>query len=247
MIIACPSCTTRFSVKAAAFPAEGRKVRCARCSHVWHATMQEGEPTRAADRAVPTPAPTPPPQKPPEPVVERRVETFDPAPSIDDPAPELIWADAGLPERNRVHARNNLWAGVAAAVAVTALGMIYFRQSIVQTVPPLGPVFAAIGMPVDTTGLELQIEAQSMSESPSTGVTTLVVTGKIANVTSEDRPVPYIEATLLGKDKSELHSWVFDPGVTVLKPGETHDFKQVLAQPPAETYQVYAHFAGVGG
>jgi predicted Zn finger-like uncharacterized protein len=244
MIIACPSCSTRFSVKATAFPAEGRKVRCARCSHVWHATMQEGEPTRAADRVEPAPLP---PQKPPEPVVERRVEHFDPAPPIDDPAPELIWADAGLPERNRAHARNNLWAGIAAAVAVTGLGMIYFRESIVQTVPPLGPVFAAIGLPVDITGLELQIEAEAMSESASTGVTTLVVKGTIANVTSEERPVPYIEATLLGKDKSELHSWVFDPGITTLKPGETHDFKQVLAQPPAETYQVYAHFAGAGG
>ena len=243
MIIACPSCTTRFTVKAAAFPAEGRKVRCARCGHVWHAVMQEGMPTRAADRAEP-PLPLPP--KPPEPVVERRVEHFEPTPSIDDPAPELIWADAGLPERNRVHARNNLWAGIAAAVAVTFLGMIYFRESIAQTIPALGPVFAAIGLPVDTTGLDLQIEAHSMTESASTGVTTLVVTGKIANVTSEERPVPYIEATLLGKDKSELHSWVFDPGVTTLKPGESHDFKQVLAQPPSDTYQVYAHFADAG-
>jgi hypothetical protein len=170
-----------------------------------------------------------------------------PPPSIDDPAPELIWADAGLPERIRAHARTNLWAGVAAALAVTGLGLIYFRESIAQTVPAFGPVFAAIGLPVDTSGLELQIEAHSMTESASTGVTTLVVTGKIANITSEERPVPYIEATLLGKDKSELHSWVFDPGVTTLKPGESHDFKQVLAQPPAETYQVYAHFADAGG
>ena len=34
-----------------------------------------------------------------------------------------------------------------------------------------------------------------------------------------------------------------DSGIATLKPGETRDFQQVLAQPPAETYQVYAHFA----
>lgn len=36
MIITCPSCATRYPVDASAFPASGRKVRCAKCGENWH-------------------------------------------------------------------------------------------------------------------------------------------------------------------------------------------------------------------
>lgn len=38
MILVCPSCDAKFKVPAGAITAEGRKVRCARCQHSWHAT-----------------------------------------------------------------------------------------------------------------------------------------------------------------------------------------------------------------
>jgi predicted Zn finger-like uncharacterized protein len=34
--IICPVCETRYEVKAA-FPPQGRKVRCSKCGHVWQA------------------------------------------------------------------------------------------------------------------------------------------------------------------------------------------------------------------
>ena len=38
MIISCPNCATRFVIEDSAIPADGRKVRCIRCEHVWHQT-----------------------------------------------------------------------------------------------------------------------------------------------------------------------------------------------------------------
>lgn len=38
MILVCPSCDAKFKVPDGAITAEGRKVRCARCQHSWHAT-----------------------------------------------------------------------------------------------------------------------------------------------------------------------------------------------------------------
>src|SRR5687767_14972228 len=35
MIVTCPACATRYAVAAAAIGVEGRRVRCARCQHVW--------------------------------------------------------------------------------------------------------------------------------------------------------------------------------------------------------------------
>lgn len=41
MIIVCPVCDTRFLLSATAMGPEGRDVRCAKCSHKWHAVPQE--------------------------------------------------------------------------------------------------------------------------------------------------------------------------------------------------------------
>jgi predicted Zn finger-like uncharacterized protein len=36
MILTCPACATRYQTDEAKFPPDGRQVRCAKCSHVWH-------------------------------------------------------------------------------------------------------------------------------------------------------------------------------------------------------------------
>lgn len=227
MIIACPSCDTRFEVNAAAFPPGGRKVKCARCAHIWHAASPAGIP------ATPVAAE----------LNDAETETIAPptvVPPVDEAPAEMIWAGTDIPPR-----RSGRLATVglsAACVALVAAGLYLFRDTVVSYIPGAAPAYAALGVPVDMTGLDLKIEAQALTASGD-GATTLVVTGSIANVTSQERPVPQIRATLLSEDKTELHSWTFDSGITSLKPGERHEFRQELAQPPAETYQVYAHFA----
>lgn len=222
MIIACPSCSTRFEVNAAVFPAAGRKVKCARCSHIWHAIGEAVAPAAVVAEAPVAAAPRP------EPVLKAEVP------------PEMIWANSDLPPRRSRMATGGI---IAAVVTLTAFGLIQFRQSVVGLAPALAPAYAALGLSVDTVGLDLKIEAHAMSDASQDGATTLVVTGSIANVTAEERPVPRIRATLFDKDRKELHSWTFDSGIGTLKPGESHDFRQELAQPPTETVQVYAHFA----
>ncbi|MEJ2516659.1 MAG: zinc-ribbon domain-containing protein, partial [Methyloceanibacter sp.] len=60
-LIICPACGTRYQIKAA-FPPEGRKVRCAKCSHVWQAQPAEAEasPPPAAVPQRPASPPAPP-------------------------------------------------------------------------------------------------------------------------------------------------------------------------------------------
>lgn len=239
MILTCPACSTRFAVNAAAFPADGRKVKCAKCGHVWHAAPK------------PAAAPVPPvvvanSGPAPEDDIQSIVPavTVHPAPLRPETPPEMIWAGTDIPRRRP--RRGAIYGIAAAVVAVTLGGLIVFRESVTKTVPIMGDVYAALGFQIDTTGLDLSIQAKSMEPSQADGVMTLVVTGTVANVTTEERPVPRIQAFLLGKDQKELHSWEFDAGVDHLKPGESHEFRQVLAKPPADTYQVYAHFAEAG-
>jgi len=42
MILACPECRTRYQTDALNFPPAGRKVRCAKCGHIWHQQAPHG-------------------------------------------------------------------------------------------------------------------------------------------------------------------------------------------------------------
>lgn len=238
MIIICPDCATRFEVPAAALPAAGRKVRCAQCGHVWRAG-----PAADLDRPAPPEPPRPRAAEPELVGAEAAAAAQAARPIVsDEPPPEMIWAGSEITPRRRSVRAGNL--GLAAAiVALIGAGFVVFRETIVSFIPSSAPLYAAIGFDIDTTGLDIAIEAHSMAATGRDGASTLVITGVIANVTSQERPVPAIQAVLLSEDKRELHSWSFDAGVESLKPGERHEFRQVLAQPPADTYQVYAHFA----
>lgn len=228
MIIACPSCETRFEVNAAAFPPGGRKVKCARCAHIWHAASPAGVPAIPVATELAEPSP----------------ETIAPptvVPPIEDEAhAEMIWAGSDIPRRKSGRLAT---IGLAAAcVGLVAAGLYIFRDTVVAYVPGAAPAYAALGLPVDMTGLNLTIEAEQMAVSDD-GAMTLVVKGAVDNPTNEERSVPPIRATLLSKENAELHSWTFDSGIVTLKPGERKEFRQELAQPPADTYQVFARFA----
>ncbi len=59
MIITCPECSTRFRVDENKIPAQGAKIRCARCKHVFAVTPPAPEPEPIIEE---TPAPLPEPQ-----------------------------------------------------------------------------------------------------------------------------------------------------------------------------------------
>ena len=110
MIIGCPECATRFGVPADALGTDGRKVRCAKCSHVWLASVEDAiEETTTAPSAttVENVAPKPivsenvsikeedVPEAPSEPVSEEQAEA--PVEEIveEKPQDDLVQKDMG--------------------------------------------------------------------------------------------------------------------------------------------------------
>ncbi len=114
MILVCPACDAKFKIPDGAIPASGRKVRCAKCKHSWHAVPQQ---IVKAPPAAPAPAPAPRPQPvpqaaqvafpPPEDfdagaaaraaAIRKSVQSFD-GPEVDqvDAAPGLEDDDRGM-------------------------------------------------------------------------------------------------------------------------------------------------------
>lgn len=70
MVISCPECSTRFRVDENKIPAQGAKIRCARCKHIF---------------AVAAPSPEPPVE---EPLQASEISTTDTPPATEDPTPE---------------------------------------------------------------------------------------------------------------------------------------------------------------
>ena len=95
MNLTCPNCSSRFKIKDGAIGIKGRKVKCGKCEHRWHA-MPEAAPAPAA-AAKPAAAPAdptedfaPPPPPPPPPVADPTDAPPPPpvpqaAPVADDP------------------------------------------------------------------------------------------------------------------------------------------------------------------
>jgi len=95
MNLTCPNCSSRFKIKDGALGTKGRKVKCGKCEHRWHA-MPEAAPAPAA-AAKPAAAPAdptedfaPPPPPPPPPVADPTDAPPPPpvpqaAPVADDP------------------------------------------------------------------------------------------------------------------------------------------------------------------
>lgn len=44
MYIACPECNTKFAIKKEQIGENGRKVKCSKCSHIWHYTPKKQKP-----------------------------------------------------------------------------------------------------------------------------------------------------------------------------------------------------------
>jgi predicted Zn finger-like uncharacterized protein len=223
MIIACPSCSTRFELSAAALPPAGRKVKCTRCAHVW---LQRAQETAAL------------------PVVEtvtavHRAEAAANTTVRPEVPAEMIWAGTDIPRRRPA---SGTWTAVGVAVvAVMLAGFLVFRDGIARAVPATQTIYAALGFEVNVFGIELRRIAYDIAKQD--GVTMLTVTGEVANSTSEERPVPMIRVALRGDHANELHVWTFHPGVSTLKAGESYAFHDVLAKPPADFVEMEVRLA----
>ncbi len=237
MIIACPNCATKFDVGNVVFPPAGKRVKCARCSHVWlHGMASEPRPQAegpVAEAALPVAAG-------PAAAIEAAESppAFRHQPS-DDAPPEMIWAGSDIPRRGR--SRGTLIAVAVAAFAVVVAGAIVFREAIARAMPGTGPIYAALGFDINVVGIEFRRIEYSWSQED--GVKTLAVTGEIVNVTGEERPVPKIRVALRGQGDEELHAWTFEAGVPSLHAGEVHAFREVLAKPPSDAAALEVRFA----
>ena len=237
MILTCPECTTRYQTDASQFAPDGRKVRCAKCGHVWFQAPPQPEPEAGLEEVDVSP-----PEPEAEPVAAPKREAFAPAPRVE----------AAPAARSRFSMRPPLlerlgfgvgWAVLGAIVLAIVWAGAYYRQGIASLWPQSSSLYAAVGMPVNTRGIKILSEYKDAHFETENGQDVLIITGKLVNISSRELSVPAIRASLIGADKRELFHWNFSAGVSTLHPGQLAAFRTRLPSPPAAARAIELRFA----
>ena len=239
MILSCPSCGARFKIDADQLGVAGRKVRCAKCSHTWHATPDEDEERRTE-------------QEPPEVASQLAGTADDEADTTDDlpegPPPfesfEAMRAQmdggrarksrAAAPEARRRRSRLRPLAGWVVFLLVIAgilAGGWYGRYQIVDTFPTAARLYELIGTPISTVAPGLEIRNVAASPAVKDDQSLLVIEGRIVNTTDATQPVPALKVTLTDQQGSIVDEWRVAAKTAALAPGDSTSFNTRKPRP----------------
>ncbi len=256
MIIACPSCSTRFKLDAARIPSKGAKVRCANCSHVWLQRPEFApEPLPALEPALaPKPAPAPrvaEPFTPPEPRQAEPERHFELPPPRAERAREQVQtfapsrpSFATASEALRGFGRWALRAGWATLLAIVICGLsigYFLRLDIVRSFPKTAALYGLLGLEVNVVGIDFRnVTTGSGIEN---GMPSLQLEGEIVNKSGHRVAVPELRASLRDAKGRELSHWTFEAFADSLGPREVSAFASPHVPLPAGAKELELRFA----
>lgn len=197
MILSCPTCSAQFVVDPAALGAKGRKVRCGKCSHQWHATpplvtlpAEEKEAPRAPQEVKPIPAGTR------HPVMAK--------------LPVMAKKEKEKPDTSK---RNALFAAVLLAALLSSPVLVMASAKFFR-----GPQTG-----VETAAVKLDGVPRTLLKEEQ-GRTVLSVSGVLINSSARKQPVPVLKAQALNAKRGVVREWVMPLSTAELEPGQRLPF-----------------------
>jgi predicted Zn finger-like uncharacterized protein len=145
------------------------------------------------------------------------------------------------PKKSKAKPRFGPAIGLVAATGFgTLLALAVFRHEVVRIAPGFAPAFEAVGLDVNSTGLEiLTVRSRVLREDHHEF---LEVTGEITNITRARQPVPMLRLSLHNGEGQQIYVWSGMAERPELGPGEKTSFRRRLANPPREAEQVMVRF-----
>ena len=214
MIIACPSCQTRYNVNIDQLGGAGRAVKCVRCGHKWHqeapAREQVSQPKTDNQHT--------------QPQHEPKVYRSSAAQNTYNGS-----KDAQLPAVVETAFKKPLiQVSLAIILIVISVGAFYtFRtplsqlgQNIKVALNPFGSQENLIDNSQQQALAGLIIGDINRQIEDQDGFVTYILKGRVTNTSAAAKEIPNLRVTLYGEDGKELDAWRVQPNKRTLKQGE---------------------------
>lgn len=136
------------------------------------------------------------------------------------------------------------WLGLVIVIFVIGWSALTYRQQIATMWPQAASLYSALGMHVNTRGLDFSDVA--LHNETEDGQPVWAVTGKLVNVSAREQSVPPIEVTLTDDSKRMINHWSFSASAHTLRPGQQVGFLWRLSSPPAGARHLELRFVASG-
>jgi hypothetical protein len=133
-----------------------------------------------------------------------------------------------------------VWGLIGAALVAVLLAAVLFRGDVVQAWPKAASAYAAVGLPVNATGLVIEREQADLEFED--GRPALVVRGAIRNVRDKAVRAPALKVTLLNKDGREVKTQIARPEEPTIPGGAARYFAVDVLDPPSTVTDVEVRF-----
>jgi len=217
MILTCPECATGYFVEDGQIRPGGRMVRCAACGARWKALPEGPLELVTSDE---------------EGAVAKEAAPGAEAAALTGEDLPRVFRDRAEDERRMRRAAliGAAWAAAGVAVLLLVVLGVVFRQQVVGAWPQTASLYAAIGLPVNPTGLV--IEQVRAEPSLDQGHATLAVSGVIRNVVDHAVVAPPLRLSLINPQGKRVAGQIASLGNARIPPGETRHFLTSIFDPP---------------
>ncbi|MAJ63489.1 MAG: hypothetical protein CL558_09405 [Alphaproteobacteria bacterium] len=130
------------------------------------------------------------------------------------------------------------WLCVAALIAGTGFVGHFYRESIIEALPQSQVVYEALGYNFAGPLEGLELPEVTSTRSLENGSTVLVVEGKVANTSDQNKRLPTLRAELLDADDQVISNWTFTLDLGVVAAGAEVPFTEVLIDPDPRAVRV---------
>jgi predicted Zn finger-like uncharacterized protein len=259
MILTCPRCQAQYKLDPAMLGTAGRDVRCVTCSHMWFQlpdTVVTAESQKPAAEEAPAQSitdalhtilekddaafeavlSTMAEGAKPQETKAQEPEAMMPRTAASESRKSIIRQDATIITHNPLGLGANAFGGLVFLLCCFLTLAVIFagKNPIVHNWPQMALLYKKIGISVKAAGEGLRLSEITAERRIDDNSKTLVVEGKLTNMTEHDIAYPTLHVILKTDSNSVTKTWDLKPGTTHIASGDVVPVMLQLSDPPED-------------